>query len=42
LQRGTEPLDAFQALTGTPLAQFEKEFHEYLDRLQPDGTVRPN
>ena len=24
------------------LPQFEKEFHAYLDRMQPDGTVRPN
>jgi hypothetical protein len=40
LQRGTDPLDAFQTLVGSPLPQFEKDFQEYIDRLQPDGTVR--
>jgi hypothetical protein len=42
LQHGTDPLEAFETLVGTPLAQFDKEFHAYLDRLQPDGTMRPN
>jgi hypothetical protein len=39
LQRGTDPLDAFCDLTGTPLPQLEKDWHDYLRRLQPDGTV---
>ncbi len=40
LQHGTDPLEAFQDLVGTPLPQFEKEFQEYLQQLQPDGSVR--
>jgi hypothetical protein len=39
LQRGTEPLDAFQDLVGTPLPQFEKDFQQYLTQLQSDGSV---
>ncbi len=39
LQRGTDPLDAFQDLVGVPLPQFEKDFQQYLRRLQPDGSV---
>jgi hypothetical protein len=37
--RSAEPIEAFQKLVGKPLPQFEKEFHEYLTRLQPDGTA---
>jgi hypothetical protein len=37
--RGTDPVEAFEALVGGPLPRFEKEFHEYLTRLQPDGTA---
>jgi hypothetical protein len=37
--RGADPIDAFQALAGKPLPQFEREFHQYLTRLQPDGTA---
>jgi hypothetical protein len=32
-------VEAFERLTGQPLAQFEKEFHAYLERLQPDGST---
>lgn len=39
LARGTDPLLAFRDLVGQPLDQFEKEFHSYLSRLRPDGTV---
>ncbi len=39
LQRGTDPLDAFQTLTGQPLSLFERDFLVYLKHLRPDGTV---
>jgi len=39
LQRGTDPLDAFQDFVGVPLPQFEKDFQAYLGLLQPDGTT---
>jgi Protein of unknown function (DUF1570) len=37
--RGADTLETFQKLVGEPVPQFEKEFHEYLKRLQPDGTA---
>jgi hypothetical protein len=39
LQRGTDPLEAFQDLVGAPLPQFEKDFRQYLSQLQSDGSV---
>ena len=39
LQRGTDPLEAFQDLVGMPLPQLEKEFRQYLGQLQSDGSV---
>jgi hypothetical protein len=39
LKRGSDPLDAFQKLTGQPLSQFERDFLDYLERLRPDGSV---
>jgi hypothetical protein len=39
LKRGTDPLEAFRQLAGMPLTQFENEYHQYLLRLRPDGTV---
>jgi hypothetical protein len=38
LQRGVEPLEAFQTLTGQSLTAFEKNFHDYLNHLRPDGS----
>jgi hypothetical protein len=37
---GTEPAKAFEALVGQTLAEYEKDWHDYLRRLQPDGTVK--
>ncbi len=39
LQRDTDPLEAFQELVGVPLAKFESDFHQYILRLQTDGTL---
>lgn len=39
LRRGREPLEAFRALVGQPLGQFERDYHDYLLRLRGDGTV---
>jgi hypothetical protein len=39
LHRGAEPVGAFAALTGQPLAEFEQRFHDYLRHLRPDGTA---
>jgi hypothetical protein len=39
LHRGRDPLDAFGALVGEPLPQFEKDFQSYLLHLRPDGSV---
>jgi hypothetical protein len=39
LREGADPLDAFQALVGEPLPQFEQDFRRYLLRLQPDGST---
>lgn len=41
LRRGQDPLDAFRALVGKPLSQFERDFQDYLLRLRADGTVSP-
>lgn len=35
-----EPRAAFQTLVNEPLPEFEKKFHDYLQRLQPDGTAK--
>ncbi len=37
---GTDPAKAFAALVGQDVPAFEKDWHEYLKRLQPDGSVR--
>ena len=42
LKRGTDRLEAFRELVGGPLAQFEQEYHGYLLRLRPDGSVAPS
>jgi hypothetical protein len=39
LKRGTDPLLAFRDLVGKPLSEFEKDFHDYILRLRPDGSV---
>jgi len=39
LKRGTDPLDAFQKLTGQSLSQFERNFLDYLKHLRLDGSV---
>jgi hypothetical protein len=39
LARGDDPAAAFAALVGQSLPAFEAAFHQYLLRLQPDGTV---
>jgi hypothetical protein len=41
LQRGTDPLEAFQNLVGQALPAFEKAFRHYLLSLQTDGTTAP-
>jgi hypothetical protein len=38
-KRGTDPLEAFRDLTGEPLSKVEKDFHEYVLKLRPDGTT---
>jgi hypothetical protein len=38
LRRGTDAVEAFRALVKRPLAEFEKEFHEYLKHLRPEGA----
>ena len=37
---GTDAKKAFAKLVEVDLATFEKDWHEYLKRLQPDGTLR--
>ncbi len=37
---GTDAAKAFATLTGQELPAFEKDWHEYLRKLQPDGTAR--
>jgi hypothetical protein len=37
---GTDAAKAFEALTGQEPAAFEKGWHEYLRKLQPDGSVK--
>ena len=36
---GGDPKQAFAALVGKDLATFEKDWHAYLTRLQPNGTL---
>jgi hypothetical protein len=38
---GGDPVKAFEALVGKPVAAFEAEFHDYLGRLLSDGKLRP-
>ncbi len=37
---GTDAAKAFATLAGQELQAFEKDWHEYLRKLQPDGSVR--
>jgi len=37
---GTDPAKAFAGLVGQDLIAFEKNWHDYIRRLQPDGTLR--
>jgi hypothetical protein len=37
LKHGTDPLQAFQVLVGQSPAQFDRDFHDYLAHLRPDG-----
>jgi hypothetical protein len=39
LQRGADPQEAFRALVGVPLPEFEKQFQQYVKQLRPDGTT---
>ena len=38
-QPGTDLTAAFTQLVGQPLPQFENAFHDYLRKLQPDGSL---
>jgi hypothetical protein len=38
LHRGADPAAAFQTLVGKPAEAFERDFHEYLRHLRPDGA----
>jgi hypothetical protein len=37
---GTDPVKAFETLAGQDLPAFEKGWHDFLRRLQPDGTAK--
>jgi hypothetical protein len=39
-RRGVAPVAAFRTLVGQPLPEFEAEFHRYILRLLPDGTLK--
>ncbi|MBX9585560.1 MAG: hypothetical protein K2X87_35075 [Gemmataceae bacterium] len=39
VNRGADRRAAFEGLVGQPLADFERDWHAYLLKLQPDGTV---
>lgn len=39
LERGGEPVAAFQELVGKPIAAFEAEYRAYLEGLKEDGTT---
>ncbi len=38
---GADPVAAFEAWAGQPGAAFEREFHDFMRRLRPDGTLVP-
>jgi hypothetical protein len=38
LKRGTDPASGFAELVGETPKEFEKEFHQYVKDLKPDGT----
>lgn len=40
LNTGTDPLTAFEVWVGQPAAAFEADWHAYLVKLQPDGSVK--
>jgi hypothetical protein len=39
LANGADPEEAFAALVGQPVSEYETAFHQYLLQLQPDGTL---
>ena len=39
INSGGDPRPAFEALVDRPLAVFERDWHAYLLKLQPDGTL---
>ena len=39
LNSGGDPRQAFEALVGQPVAAFEAQWHAYLLKLRPDGTL---
>ncbi len=39
VNRGDDPVAAFQKLSGQPCAEFEKAFHDWLRRLLPNGSL---
>jgi hypothetical protein len=39
VNRGANPLTAFEKLAGQPPAEFDKAFHGWLKRLQPNGSL---
>lgn len=39
LKHKAEPVEAFRQLTGVPLERFERDFHQYLLKLRPDGSL---
>ncbi len=39
LKRGTDPVEAFVALTGQPVTKFEADFRRYLNHLHDDGRA---
>lgn len=41
INSGRDPQKAFERLVGQSLPAFERDWHDYLTRLQPDGTLRP-
>jgi uncharacterized protein DUF1570 len=40
LGRGTSTAEAFRALVGQPLPEFEKQFQQFILALKPDGTLK--
>lgn len=40
LNCGSDPRESFEILVERKLDEFEKDFHDYIAKLQPDGSVR--